>query len=181
MWSGGEKKPPRRSLAPASRPQHRHAVREQLIENLYLRTAEIRQRVMVYVYPAANPTISVVRLCQPLDLPRAAHSIHRRVQPQCHQDARVNRRSTRSAFHRADPGVQRREIHSLDERPHTAHGMLRPHRGLKVDGAKRDLITLRHQHPRCVVLAWSLRCNRGALRQRWEKRRLFVHGTTISY
>src|SRR6266566_4690116 len=54
--------------------QHRHAVGEQLIENLNARTAKIRQRMMVHVHPAADPTVSIVRLRQSLDPPRAAQS-----------------------------------------------------------------------------------------------------------
>ena len=48
--------------------QHCHTIGEQVIEQIHSRATEIRQRVMIQVHPAADPTIGVMRLGQPFDL-----------------------------------------------------------------------------------------------------------------
>ncbi len=67
---------------------------------------------MVDVHADANPTITVMHLGQPLDLLRAADSVHRRVQPQGEQYLGADRRAARPALHRVNRAVLR-EISKL--------------------------------------------------------------------
>ncbi len=111
------------------------------------KTGSLRKSVvMVHVHPAADPPIRVVAVGQSLNFPRATHPLDRCKQPQRDQYARVDRGATRTAFHRADIAVERREIQALDKRPHRARRILRREGGIEIYWVQLDLVTLRHPH-----------------------------------
>ncbi len=101
-----------------SRHQGRDAVGEQPIERLGVRSAEIRQGMVVDPHAAADPAVGVMRFGQPRQLPRRAHPFKGGVQPQGKQDLRGNRRAPTAPFHRADAGIYPAQVRLLDIVPH---------------------------------------------------------------
>jgi hypothetical protein len=87
-------------------------------------------------------------LAQAGEFAGAADPLHRRVQPQRHQDARVSRRMARPTRHRLDLRIQRRQIQPLHETPHQAHPVIGRNQFVQADRPQLHLPPFRHAKPR---------------------------------
>jgi hypothetical protein len=91
----------------------------------------------------AQPAVGIVPLAQALQGTCTAYPLQGRIQPQCHQDGRVNRRASRPALHRPDPLVQGQEIHPCHKGPDGAHRMVLGDERFQVTRPQLDLGTVR--------------------------------------
>jgi hypothetical protein len=75
--------------------QHRReTVDQQTLQHGAVRNAELRQRGWVHANPAAQPLETNVLAAQPVQLARAPYLLHRGIEPERQQKARVGRRMT---------------------------------------------------------------------------------------
>jgi hypothetical protein len=112
-----------------------------------MRDAEVGQRRVVHADPAAQPLEADVLAAQPVQLAGAAHALHRGVEPECQQDARVGRRMTGVALDRLDRAIQRRQVQPLGERPDEARPVIRRQQILQTDRPQADLPPLGPAQP----------------------------------
>ena len=123
-----------------------HVAGELAVQPLRMRDPEVAQRVVVHAHPAAQPAVGVVALAQPVEFARRSHTVERRIQPQAHQNGRVNGRAPDAAFDGPDSRVQGLQIKRLHERPDSTGLVVGGQRGVKVTGAQFDLIAHRALH-----------------------------------
>jgi len=123
-----------------------HTRAQQLIEDLARVHPKIGQRVIVHRHAPADPPVRIVFLAQPRHRPRAAHALERRVQPQRHENRRVDRRATGVPLHGLDLGIEWPQVQPLDELPDHAGAVLGGQQPLQVRRAQFQLLAIRPQH-----------------------------------
>ena len=112
-----------------------HRVGQHPVEEVDLGDAEVGQGVIIEGDATDQPTEGVVVLAQPVQGAGAADPLQGGVEPDGGEDAGVDRRPPRAAFHRPDPGVERGEVELSDEVPDDAglvvgiEEVLEPHGG----------------------------------------------------
>jgi hypothetical protein len=104
---------------------------------------ERREGVIVEPDPAGKPAVSIVLLTQPVERPGAADAFERRVQPQRHEDCRIDRWPSRMALDCLDARIQRREIEPLHEGPHEASPMVGAEEAVEIDRTQLELAPVR--------------------------------------
>src|SRR4029078_6712225 len=117
-----------------------HAFGQQPILEFDMPRAEIGQCVVIYGAPSANPLKSQFRLTTTVEFSSTADSPQRRVQPQCHENAGVDRRLAAPALDGLDLPIQRREVLAADEIPNDARLVPLGQQIVPTTRAKRDLI-----------------------------------------
>jgi len=132
----------------ALRQQTHHAARELAVQPLRVRDPEVAQRVVVHSHPAAQPAVGVVAVAQPVEFARRAHAVERRVQPQAHQNGRINGRATDAALDRLDLPVQGLKIKRLHEGPDGTSLVVGGQGRVKITGTQLDLVAHRALHSR---------------------------------
>jgi len=95
----------------ALRQQGCHAASELTVQPLGMLDPEVAQGVVVDAHPAAQPAVGIVAVAQPVEFARRAHTVQRRVQPQAHQNGRVDGCAPDAAFDGTDLRVQALKIH----------------------------------------------------------------------
>jgi hypothetical protein len=138
-----------RDLLELDRPgghQAGHADAEQLIQRLAMLDPKVRQAVVVDLHAPAQPAVGVVTVGHPRELPGAAHTLQRGVQPQRQQDLGGNGGSPDPALDGLDAGVHRRQVLPLDPGPHEPRPVARLQQRFQVAGAHLDLPPLGPQH-----------------------------------
>lgn len=100
--------------------ERRNRLGEQLIEQVGCLDPEVGEGVLLHPDPAGEPPIRVMLVAQPIERPRRADPLERRVQPERDEDRQVDRRPAAVALDRPDPGEEGRQIEALDEGPHEA-------------------------------------------------------------
>ena len=130
------------------RQQSCHAAGELAVQPLRVLDPEVAQRVVVDTHPAAQPAVGIVAVAQPVEFACRAHAVQRRVQPQAHQNRRVDGRAPDAAFDGTDLRVQGLKIKRLHEGPDGAGLVVGGQRRVKVAGAQFDLVAHRALHAR---------------------------------
>ena len=128
--------------------QRRQMLAEQPVEQIGATDPEVRQRVIVHRYPAAQPAIDIVALAQPLQRARAADTLAGGIEPQRQQKPRRCRRMAGAVAPRLDPILQLAQIKPFDIGPDQAHRMVLPDQALDIHRPQRDLVALRFAQPR---------------------------------
>ena len=59
---------------------------------------EVAQRVVVDAHTAAQPAVGIIAVAQPVEFARRAHAVKHRVQPQTHQNGRIDGRAPDAAL-----------------------------------------------------------------------------------
>jgi len=124
----------------AAREERRHALGEEVVEQLGVRHPEVGEGVVVDADPAADPAVGVVLVAQAVEGPGAAHPLERGVQPERHEDRRVDRRTAAVALRLPDLGVEGRQVEALDERPCEASPVLGRQEALEIGRTQGDLL-----------------------------------------
>ena len=138
-----------RQLDQPLRHQRRHAGRQQPLQYLHhVLHPDIGQRVMVHRDAPGDPSIRVVLRAQPLDGPGTAHRVQRRVEPQRHQNGRIDRRPPRAPLHRADLSIQGGQIEPSHKLPHDAGPVVGRQQALQVDRPELKLRSVGPLHSR---------------------------------
>ena len=108
--------------------QCRKHLRKQLVQRPFVLDAEVAQRVIVHLHPAAKPTIRVLLPAQPLHLTRATHTLRGRPHPQRHQQPHVRGRTSCLALLHLQPNGEAAQVQPLDQIPDQPHAMVRRNR-----------------------------------------------------
>src|SRR5664280_1083549 len=128
--------------------ERRHALDEELVEELGGLHPEVGQGVVVDPHAAGDPAVRVVLVTQAVEGPRRADPLEGGVQPERDEDRGVDRRASAVALGRPDPRVEGGEIEALDEGPHQARPVLGRQEALEVGRAQPDLLAARLLEPR---------------------------------
>ncbi len=130
----------------ALRQQGCHVAGQLRVEPLRVHEPKVAQRVVVYADPTAQPAVGVLTVAQPCKFARRTYPVERRVQPQTHQDGRVNGSAPDTAFDGPDARVQSLKVDRLHEGPDGAGLVVCGQGGVKVIGTQFDLIAYRALH-----------------------------------
>ena len=131
----------------ALRDQRAHALAQQTIEKAAMCNPEVRQRVMVHAHPTADPAVDRVALAQRSQLPRAAHSLDRRVKPKRHEDLHIDRRTTGHMFASTDLAVKRLQIQAFHKSPDRANPVILRDKAIEIHNLKLKLVPPRLLKP----------------------------------
>ena len=93
---------------------------KQLIQDVEVRNARVSQGVIVDLNPATEPAKAVVMRAQPGHSPGAAGALNSGLQPQGHQDLRIDRGPAGPAFHGSNALEQGCQVEPLDKLPDRA-------------------------------------------------------------
>ena len=141
----------------AAREERREGLLEEPLEERRLGHPEVGEGVVVDAHPAAQPAVGVVLLAQAREGACRAHPLTRRVQPQRHQDGRVDGRPARVALDGPDAGVEGGQVEPFGERPHQACPVVGGQQRVEVDRAEHHLGPVGPLQPRPTTGAGSER------------------------
>lgn len=127
-------------LTRSLRQKRRHVAAELVVQPLRVLDPEVAQRVVVDSHPTAQPAVGIVVLAQPVEFTRRTHAVQRRVQPQAHQNGRIDGRAPDASFDGTDQGVQGLKIERLHEGPNSTGLVLGGQRRVKITGTQFDLV-----------------------------------------
>ena len=130
--------------------QHLHRLCEQLLQELRVVRAEIRERVVVDGDATGEPAEGIVTEAQIGELPSAAEAGEGGIQPQCDEQARIDGRPPGHAAACANAVIQRGEVQPLDVRPDGASGVVRFQEFIDGHGRK-ELLAIRGVQARSGV------------------------------
>src|SRR5258708_10580707 len=153
--------------------QRRQVLAEQPVQQIGATDPEVCQHVMVHRYPAAQPTIGIVAVAQPLQSARAADPLAGGIEPQRQQKPGRCRRVTGAVAPRLDPVLQIAQVKPFDIGPDQAHRMVFSDQALDIHRAQRDLVALRLTQTRRAErhrFGWRLR-----LRRQFPKQLIGTH------
>jgi hypothetical protein len=146
--------------------QRRHAVPQQTVQQLPVGCAEVRQPVVVHRHPATNPSVGDVVLAQPGQLPSGSDTIHGRVEPQGHENPRINRVPPSPALHGPNLFVQLAQVQPLDILPDQTCPMVFRQQAVQTGHLHHHLMTLGTPQPRPTPQRRFLRLTRWNRKQR---------------
>ena len=112
---------------------------KQLIQDVEVRNAKVSQGVIVDLNPATEPAKAVVMRAQPGHSPGAADALNSGLQPQGHQDLRIDRGPAGPAFHGSNALEQGRQVEPLDKLPDRAGRVFGGHQVLQGHGRQPGL------------------------------------------
>jgi hypothetical protein len=141
-----------------------------MVEKRPMGHPKVRQAVVVDRHATAHPAVGIVLLAQPLQGTCTAYPLQGRIQPQRHQDGRVNRRASRPTLQRPNPLVQGREIYPCHKGPDGAYRMILGDERFQMTGPQLDLSTVGP----LVARRCTLRHSFSTLSRRRHRRLLFV-------